>query len=196
MLEATTLAIGAALTCLAQNIYFESRDQSTIGQIAIAEVTLNRVADPRWPNDICSVVKQGPTYKWKKTYPIKHRCEFSWYCDGKSDTPKDRKAWLKSVEIAKYVHGNYGNIQVVDDATYFHATYVDPGWKKLEKIVTIGDHIFYRQGYTMPKRKKSGGHYVSKGQRRNVSRQTLKAVRRDRSVVDRMLDKQAAEMKR
>jgi spore germination cell wall hydrolase CwlJ-like protein len=48
------------------------------------------------------------------------------------------------VEIAKYVHGNYGNIQVVDDATYFHATYVDPGWTKLEKIVTIGDHIFYR----------------------------------------------------
>ena len=89
MLESTMLAVGAALTCLAQNIYFESRDQSTIGQIAVAEVTLNRVADPRWPNDVCSVVKQGPTYKWKKTYPIKHRCEFSWYCDGKSDKVKD-----------------------------------------------------------------------------------------------------------
>ena len=48
----------------------------------------------------------------------------------------------------------------------------------------------------MPKRKKSGGHYVSKGERRNVSRQTLKAVRKERSVVDRMLDKQTAEMKR
>ena len=61
MLESTILAVGAALTCLAQNIYFESSDQSTIGQIAVAEVTLNRVADPRWPNDICSVVKQGIT---------------------------------------------------------------------------------------------------------------------------------------
>ena len=99
MLESTMLAVGAALTCLAQNIYFESRDQSTIGQIAVAEVTLNRVADPRWPNDVCSVVKQGPTYKWKKTYPIKHRCEFSWYCYGKSDAPKNKRAWSKSVQV-------------------------------------------------------------------------------------------------
>ena len=144
MLESTILAVGAALTCLAQNIYFESRDQSTIGQIAVAEVTLNRVADPRWPNDICSVVKQGPTYKWKKTYPIKHRCEFSWYCDGKSDVPKNKRAWSKSVQVAKYVYNNYGSVQVVDDATFFHAKYIDPGWTKLEKVVTVGDHIFYK----------------------------------------------------
>ena len=149
MLEATTLAIGAALTCLAQNIYFESRDQSTIGQIAVAEVTLNRVADPRWPNDICSVVKQGPTYKWKKTYPIKHRCEFSWYCDGKSDKPKHKGKWENSLSVASLVLAYKDNIRdiafLLDGATHYHADYVFPEWRKSkQKIVQIGNHIFYK----------------------------------------------------
>jgi len=144
LLENSILKVGAALTCLAQNIYFESRDQSTVGQIAVAEVTLNRVADPRWPNDVCSVVKQGPTYRWKKTYPIKHKCEFSWYCDGKSDEPKNVNAWKKSMQVARYVYYSDGKMRIVEDAKYFHAKYINPGWTKLKKVITIGDHIFYK----------------------------------------------------
>ena len=78
MLSETILAVGATITCLAQNIYFEARDQPTIGQRAVAEVVLNRVHDPRWPDTVCEVIREGPTYSWKKDYPIKHRCQFSW----------------------------------------------------------------------------------------------------------------------
>ena len=78
LLEATIIAVGIQLTCLAQNIYFESRDQPTVGQMAVASVVLNRVHDSRYPNTICGVVKQGPTYSWKKDFPVRHRCQFSW----------------------------------------------------------------------------------------------------------------------
>ena len=76
-------------TCLAENVYFESRNQGTAGWSAVISVTLNRVKDKRFPNTICEVVKQGPTREsWKKNgtyYPIKHKCQFSWYCDGDKD---------------------------------------------------------------------------------------------------------------
>ena len=73
MLSETILAVGATITCLAQNIYFEARDQPTIGQRAVAEVVLNRVHDQRWPDTVCEVIREGPTYSWKQDYPIKHR---------------------------------------------------------------------------------------------------------------------------
>ena len=68
--------------CLADNVYFEARNQGTAGWSAVISVTLNRVKDKRFPNTVCEVVKQGPTREsWKKNgtyYPIKHRCQFSW----------------------------------------------------------------------------------------------------------------------
>ena len=77
------------ISCMADNIYFEARNQGTAGWSAVASVTLNRVKDKRFPNTVCEVVKQGPTREsWKKDgnyYPLKHRCQFSWYCDGKKD---------------------------------------------------------------------------------------------------------------
>ena len=69
MLEATIIAFGASITCLAQAVYFEARDQPTIGQMAVAQVVLNRVHDSRWPDTVCEVVKEGPTYSWKEDYP-------------------------------------------------------------------------------------------------------------------------------
>ena len=84
--------------CLAENIYHEAKNQGTAGWSGVASVTLNRIKDSRFPNTVCEVVKQGPTREsWKtrgkdvpeeerKYYPIKHRCQFSWYCDGKADT--------------------------------------------------------------------------------------------------------------
>ena len=99
MLEATVLAFGASITCLAQAIYFEARDHPTVGQMAVAQVVLNRTHDSRWPNTICGVVKEGPTYSWKENYPVKHRCQFSFYCDGLSDVPKDKRSWNKAISI-------------------------------------------------------------------------------------------------
>ena len=81
-------------TCLAKNMYYEARNQGTAGWMAVTAVVLNRVNDDRFPNTICEVVEQGPTRKsWKDPtvkIPIKHRCQFSWYCDGLSDKPKDK----------------------------------------------------------------------------------------------------------
>ena len=85
--------------CLAEYIYHEARGESTAGKMAVALVTLNRVKDKRFPDTICSVVKQT------KFYPSGridlHSCQFSWYCDGKSDKPRDKKCWDDALLIAE-----------------------------------------------------------------------------------------------
>jgi spore germination cell wall hydrolase CwlJ-like protein len=135
--------------CLAQNIYYESRTDNLAGMAAVADVVLNRVYDTRYPNDICSVVKQGPVSKWHKEQrgkevPIKHRCQFSWYCDGKPDDQPKGVKWLVAQEIAyKMIQFDYLR-GISDGATHYHATYVDPSWNKsMHLIGRIGLHIFY-----------------------------------------------------
>ena len=144
MLDASILAVGATITCLAQNIYFEARDQPTVGQMAVAYVVLNRVHHPAWPDTVCDVIREGPTYSWKQDYPIRNRCQFSWYCDGKPDVPKVQRAWNRAGSIAEEVYYSYGlTINVVDGATFYHSVDVNPAWNR-EYITTIEDHIFYR----------------------------------------------------
>ena len=92
--------ITEALMCLALNVYHEAKNQSLIGQIAVAQVVMNRVKDERYPNTVCEVVEQGPTYSWKPDYPVRNRCQFSWYCDGKSDKPKEEFAWEQAITVA------------------------------------------------------------------------------------------------
>ena len=82
------MLLETAFICLALNTYHEAKNQSLVGQIATAQVVMNRVADDRYPNTVCEVVKQGHTSflkKFNKNNAIRHRCQFSWYCDGKSD---------------------------------------------------------------------------------------------------------------
>ena len=109
------MLLETAFVCLALNTYHEAKNQSLVGQIATAQVVMNRVEDDRFPNTICEVVKQGPTRpSWEdpeKEYPIKHRCQFSWYCDGKDDTPKNEKAWRKAQDVAFLVY--YNKIQFI-----------------------------------------------------------------------------------
>ena len=133
-----------ALVCLALNIYHEARDQPFIGQVAVAQVVMNRVYDDRYPDDVCEVVMQGPTYSWKPDFPVRHRCQFSWYCDGKSDRTPDQTAWEQALIIAQGVHtGNLDDF--VEGATHYHATYVLPEWAETKTLVVqIGEHIFYR----------------------------------------------------
>ena len=143
------MLLETAFICLALNTYHEAKNQSMIGQIAVAEVVMNRVQDKRFPNSVCEVVKQGPTRpSWedpKKEYLIKHRCQFSWYCDGKSDVPKNEKAWKKAQDYAYLVLYNRIAIDVTEGATHYHATYVKPSWAKTKTRTTrIESHIFYR----------------------------------------------------
>ena len=143
------MLLETAFICLALNTYHEAKNQSLVGQIATAQVVMNRVADDRYPNTICEVVKQGPTRpSWEdpaKEYPIRHRCQFSWYCDGKPDVPKNEKAWRKAQDVAFLVLYNKINLDVTEGATHYHATYVKPAWAKTKTRTTkIEKHIFYR----------------------------------------------------
>ena len=143
------MLLETAFICLALNTYHEAKNQSLVGQIATAQVVMNRVEDDRFPNTICEVVKQGPTRpSWEdpeKEYPIKHRCQFSWYCDGKDDTPKNEKAWKTAQDVAILVLYDKIKLDVTEGATHYHATYVKPSWAKTKKRTTrIEKHIFYR----------------------------------------------------
>jgi len=127
------------LDCMASNIYFEASTQERIGKIGVAQVTMNRVRSPEFPNSVCEVVFQGP-----KNKKHKHLCQFSWYCDGKPDIIRSKRMWRECIYIAKYVMLG-GVPDITKKSTHYHADYVRPWWaKKMEKTVKLGDHIFYR----------------------------------------------------
>ena len=139
------MLIETTLMCLALNTYHEAKNQSMIGQVATAQVVMNRVADSRYPNTVCEVVKQGPKYKGSDV-PVRHKCQFSWFCDGKSDEPKrDSKEWFKAQDYARIVLSGRIALDVTEGATHYHATYVRPSWAKTKTRTTrIESHIFYR----------------------------------------------------
>jgi len=116
------------LQCLALNLYHEARNELDAGLYAVADVTQNRVDDKRWPNTICDVVYQAKMYTAAsgKEYPKRNQCQFSWYCDGRDDKPRNGRSWEKSKYIAKMflTHDEFRGI--TEGATHYHATYVDP----------------------------------------------------------------------
>tara|TARA_A100001201_G_scaffold65110_1_gene61207 strand:+ start:1023 stop:1475 length:453 start_codon:yes stop_codon:yes gene_type:complete len=121
------------LVCLAKNIYFESRNQPWAGKIAVAQVTINRVQDERFPNNVCDVVHQQK----------RGICQFSWYCDGLSDNPKEKEHWEESVVIAKYVLSRKLP-DITEGSLWYHTTSILPWWHyAYEPRVIIQDHIFY-----------------------------------------------------
>jgi len=136
------------LFCLVQNIYFEAGNQSYAGKVAVAEVTMNRVQSKKYPDTICSVVKQAKMSKWwkeqhDKNVPVRNKCQFSWFCDGKSDKIKYEGTWRSSM-IAAF-DALQSERKFTEGALYYHATYVNPKWNKSKEYITrIGDHIFYR----------------------------------------------------
>lgn len=132
------------LECLAQNIYFEAGTEPTVGKLAVALVTLNRVKHSDFPNNICDVVYQS--YRYKNGIPIKYKCQFSWYCDGKPDIPYKGVQWYISVEVARVVMKHHNTIpDITMGAKYYHAVYVNPYWNKhFTKVIKIGRHIFYQ----------------------------------------------------
>lgn len=121
------------IDCLAQNIYHEAGYEAREGKEAVALVTLNRTQDPRFPKDICGVVKQ-------KTTSV---CQFSWFCQNVSI--RNRDVYEDARNVAVYVYANYENLKdITKGALYYHADYVNPRWK-LEKTTVIGRHIFYKE---------------------------------------------------
>lgn len=138
------------LTWLAKNVYFEARNQGVAGQLAVAMVTLNRVEDWRFPNTIEGVVTQSLTREsWRtgEQVPIRNKCQFSWYCDGKKDeviNKENNRAWQTAENIAYQILAFDKWKGVLEGATHYHADYVNPKWNKtMKKIVTIDTHIFY-----------------------------------------------------
>jgi spore germination cell wall hydrolase CwlJ-like protein len=124
--------------CLARAIYFEARSEPEAGQIAVANVILNRVKSKTYPNTICGVVYEGA-----------HRmnsCQFSFACDGKQDIPRGRKEWRKAMHLADRAMAGDAYVRVVSTATHYHADYVNPRWASaMKRLIKIGRHIFYHE---------------------------------------------------
>lgn len=123
--------------CLAKNIYHEAKNQPFDGMLAVGQVTLNRVNSAYWEDSICEVVYEGAHRPFK--------CQFSWACDKKPDIIYfSSKEWELAYKASTKVL--YDDVDVVGDATHFHADYVKPYWAdKIEKISKIGNHIFYKE---------------------------------------------------
>ena len=140
------------ITCLAKNMYFEARNEGTAGVLGVTNVVLNRVKSDLYPNTICGVIEDAKISQWwlkekglKK--PIKHKCQFSWFCDGYSDEPKDEKTYNEIYNLAEeFIAGKHKNmIDITDGAMWYHADYVHPRWANHKEVTTkVGRHIFYR----------------------------------------------------
>jgi len=125
-----------ALSCIALNVYFEARSDNMSGQYAVAHVVLNRVQDNRWPNDVCNVITQRND---------DNVCQFSWYCDGKTDKPDDEYAWAYAQMVAADVlRGEVPDF--TGGSTHYHAYYVKPYWSDLMLYQgDFGSHYFFRE---------------------------------------------------
>ena len=126
-------------TCLAENVYFEAGHENKEGQLAVAMVTLNRVASPDFPNTICEVVHQ-------KNDGV---CQFSWLCipsfTSRRSSIKDTVLYRDIRELVIFSMMNYETIDdITNGALFYHANYVNPGWK-LNVTKKIGAHIFYKR---------------------------------------------------
>jgi len=127
-----------SLQCMAQNLYHEARGEGDAGMLAVGQVVMNRVADPHFPDDVCTVIRQGGER-------IRFGCQFSWWCDGLSDRTDDPRAWQRSLTLARAIlEGRAGD--PTRGALWYHADYVDPHWRQdMSETARIGRHIFYQQ---------------------------------------------------
>ncbi|MCG8358152.1 MAG: cell wall hydrolase [Kiloniellales bacterium] len=133
------------IECLALNIYHEARGEADLGKLAVGHVVLNRVDDPRFPETICGVIKDGGEKR-------RHRCQFSWWCDGRSDKPRNARAWERSQALARHIFWGF-SVDPTSGALWYHTTSVRPIWRKaLVKGPKIGNHVFYVRENNRPTR--------------------------------------------
>jgi spore germination cell wall hydrolase CwlJ-like protein len=127
--------------CLAQAIYHEARGESREGQLAVANVIINRAFSKKYPTTICGVVYQNADKG-------KYKCQFTFACDGRSDVGRERAAWNRSVKLAEAAFREFQSGErpgvIPDSVLYYHTTAVSPSWgSKFQRVATIGSHIFY-----------------------------------------------------
>jgi len=136
--------VTAAVLCMALNIYHEARGEPLAGQIGVAHSVLNRMADSRYPDTACEVIKQAKYHGWDMINPIRYQCQYSWFCDGLSDKPQDGKAMLEATILAQHVLAGK-SIDITEGATHYHADYVHPYWAdEMTTTIKLGSHIYYR----------------------------------------------------
>jgi hypothetical protein len=131
-------APAAERTCLARAVYYEARGEEMGGQIAVAQVVLNRARSKKWPNTICGVVNQGVERGEK--------CQFSFACFSHLNEPSG-ETWDQAQLVADQALRGEAWLRELVEATYYHTTSVAPGWRTgLSVVATIGTHVFYRDG--------------------------------------------------
>lgn len=129
--------------CLTRNAYYEAKGDSQMSQIAVTHVVLNRLNDPQFPKKACDVVYQ----KNRKEDKQRVVCQFSWYCDKRMmNRVIDPVSWQESYEAVKKAVKLYyaKGVDVTEGSTFYHAHYVNPRWYQLEKVTSIGSHIYYK----------------------------------------------------
>jgi spore germination cell wall hydrolase CwlJ-like protein len=127
-----------SVRCMALNIYHEARSESEEGRLAVAAVTLNRVASGSFPRTVCGVIQQGGKGR--------RGCQFSWYCDRRSNAPREGRAWDQALALSRKVLTER-TADPTAGALYYHASYVKPRWSRtFAKTGRIGSHLFYKPG--------------------------------------------------
>ncbi len=127
--ELPSVELDEEMRCLAVAVYYESKGEPLEGQLAVAQVILNRRDSGRFPSSLCGVVYQ--------------RGQFSFTWDGRPDSPSNSATWQTAQAIAMIAAADDWR-EIVPDATHFHATRVRPGWSKLQRVSAVGNHVFYR----------------------------------------------------
>ena len=128
-------ALTAQASCLAEALYFEARGESVKGQFAVAEVIMNRVDSPAFPNSICGVIHQGTGRKYG--------CQFTYTCDGHPEVIAEKAAYARVAKVASLM-ARGGDRPLTNGATYYHTRGVSPSWaRKFARTASIGVHYFY-----------------------------------------------------
>ena len=128
---------GKNFACLAEALYFEARGEELKGVVGVAEVILNRVEDPRYPDDVCSVVNQGTGERY--------RCQFTYTCDGRPETITEERAYLRVAKVARLMLDGAPR-RLTAGATHYHTKSVSPRWSRVfPRTATLGYHHFYRE---------------------------------------------------
>lgn len=134
------------IECLRVNTYHEARGEDYLGQVAVVQVVLNRANSDRYPDNVCDVIRQG--HHDSRGNPILYKCQFSWYCDGRSDSITNLDAYDEvslAVQEAIYLYNN--EVDITKGSMYYHTDYVNPFWAKhMTPVSQIGVHIFYVRG--------------------------------------------------
>ena len=126
------------LKCMTDNLYYEAAKEPPEGQIAVAQVVMNRVDHPDFPKDVCSVVYQ------KSTRAGAILCQFTWLCDGSlGRSAVNKELYVQCSDVAKRVMLEGFRLPSIQGALYYHADYVNPRWQKT-RVAKIGHHIFYK----------------------------------------------------